>query len=97
MMHKEVFLIDDNNFKGNTSAMCSRLDKINYFVADCASSETTGAEIQCDCCTLCCRDENVTCNDSDWLGNHESMWENGYTRWTWEFESGSVSPIEGDR
>ena len=77
--------------------MCNRLDKINHFVADCASDNTGEAEITCDCCTLCCNDENVTCNDSEWLGNHESMWENGYTRWTWEFESGSVSPLNGDR
>jgi hypothetical protein len=81
--------------------MCNRFDKINYFVADCASdssaSTSDDAEIQCECCTLCCNDENVTCNDEEWMGNHESMWENGYTRWKWEFESGTVSPIEGDR
>ena len=90
-------MIDDNEFKGNTSAMCNRLDRINYFVADCASDDAGGTEIQCDCCTLCCRDDNVSCNDAEWLGNHESQWESGYTRWEWEFESGSVSPLEGDR
>jgi hypothetical protein len=101
LTHTEVLLIDDNSFHGNTSAMCNRLDKINFFVSDCASDPASSgidaAEIQCECCTLCCHDENVTCNDAEWLGNHESMWESGYTRWKWEFESGSVSPIEGDR
>ena len=94
----EVLLIDDNDLKGNTSDMCNRFDKINYFVADCATNSSEGSpEIQCECCTLCCKDENVTCNDEEWLGSHESMWENGYTRWSWTFESGSVTPLLGDR
>lgn len=94
MIDSEVFLIDDNNFSGNTSAMCARLDKINYFIADCATSPSSDeVEIQCECCTLCCNDENVTCNDAEWFGNHESMWENRYNRWEWKFDSGSVGPL----
>lgn len=95
----EVLLIDKNRFHGNASVMCDRLDKINYFISDCASDPVSSddEEIQCECCTLCCHDENVTCNDEEWLGNHDSIWESGYNRWKWEFESGLVSPLEGDR
>ena len=98
-MRLEVLLIDDNNLTGDANAMCSkyRADEINFFVADCGTSNglfgPKAVEIQCDCCSLCCHDENVTCNDAEWLGNQESMWENGYNRWQWKFESGSVGPL----
>jgi len=89
----EILLIDDNSLSGNTDDMC--VHEITYFVADCGGSRNVGGidkEIECSCCTLCCLDENVTCNDSEWLGNHEGMWETGYNRLRWEFEDGMISP-----
>jgi hypothetical protein len=50
------------------------------------------SEIVCDCCTLCCRDADVTCNDADWLASPEGMWEFGYNRIVWNFGNGSISP-----
>jgi len=90
----ETFLIDDNQFEGNADIICARKDKIEYFIADCASNPETSSdvvEIRCDCCTLCCHDQNATCNDAEWLGNQESIWENGYGRVKWEFEAGEIS------
>jgi hypothetical protein len=48
------------------------------------------SEIVCDCCTLCCRDENVTCNDADWLASTEGMWEFGYDRVFWLFGNDGI-------
>lgn len=50
------------------------------------------AEIECECCTLCCTDENTTCNDYEWLSSHDGMWQFGYERAFWNFdENGIVS------
>jgi Leucine-rich repeat (LRR) protein len=92
----ETLLIDGNNIKGNTSEMCEH--ELQHFVSDCAHGfgdfdEKLPAELECECCTLCCYDENVTCNDSDWLGNHEAIWEYGYDRVVWNFEEGGISPL----
>jgi hypothetical protein len=42
---------------------------------------------------LCCFDSNTTCNDDEWLGHHEGIWEFGYERVRWDFEKGAVSPL----
>mmetsp|Transcript_4594 Transcript_4594/g.7950 ORF Transcript_4594/g.7950 Transcript_4594/m.7950 type:complete len:1277 (+) Transcript_4594:628-4458(+) len=76
----ETLLIDDNNLTGNTDAMCAH--EITHFIADCA-------ELYCNCCSLCCSDEK-TCNDSEWLGNHEAVWEYDYERVYWGFEEGVI-------
>ena len=88
----ETLLIDDNALTGNTDAMCAHT--ITHFVSDCASSITSyDAEIECSCCTLCCSDENTTCNDREWLGNHGGIWETGYIRVKYDFDEGMVSPL----
>jgi len=86
----ETLLIDENSLTGNTDAMCAH--EITHFTADCFTGGSS-VEIQCDCCTLCCFDENVTCNDSEWLGNHGGIWETGYNRVTWDFDDGFISPL----
>jgi len=86
----ETLLIDDNALTGTTEPMCVHV--LNHFVADCGS-DGVGAEVECECCTLCCADENVTCNDSEWLGNHGGIWETGYARIKWDFDDGFVSPL----
>ena len=89
----EILLIDDNDLSGNTNDIC--VHEITYFVADCGGSRNVNGmeiEIECSCCTLCCLDTNITCNDSEWLGNHEGMWETGYNRVKWVFDDGMISP-----
>lgn len=52
------------------------------------------AEILCECCTLCCMDEDTTCNDDEWIGHHEGQWQSGYDRVYWNFEeNGIISEI----
>ncbi len=52
------------------------------------------AEIECECCTLCCMDEDTTCNDDEWIGHHEGQWQSGYDRVYWNFEeNGIISEI----
>jgi len=86
----ETLLIDDNDLTGNTDAMCAHT--LVHFIADCAHS-TLAAAFNCTCCTLCCSRENTTCNDDEWLGNHEAMWEYGYNRLYYNFDdNGIISP-----
>ena len=87
----ETLLIDDNALTGNTDAMCTHT--IRHFVSDCTSSSASDAEIECSCCTLCCSDENTTCNDAEWFGNHGGIWETGYIRVKYDFDEGMVSPL----
>ncbi|KAL9189830.1 hypothetical protein ACHAXT_009505 [Thalassiosira profunda] len=88
----EALLIDDNAITGNTDAMCAH--ELTHFIADCASSPNRTVELNCTCCTLCCSDENATCNDSEWLGNHLGIWEYGYKRRIWDFdENGALTPL----
>lgn len=100
----ETLLIDDNDLTGNTDAMCEHT--LVHFIADCASSTeilgiaspssyqaSVDAEIECECCTLCCADSNSTCNDGEWLANHGGMWETGYSRFMWDFDNGMISPL----
>ncbi|KAL7554015.1 hypothetical protein ACHAWF_017357 [Thalassiosira exigua] len=97
----ETILIDDNSLTGNTNEMC--LHKIEHFISDCGKGAVSvaegngtavgAAELDCACCTLCCRDEDTTCNDAEWLGNHAGIWEYGYDRAMWNFEEGAISPL----
>ncbi|KAL7536265.1 hypothetical protein ACHAXR_007034 [Thalassiosira sp. AJA248-18] len=91
----ETLLIDDNSLTGNTNEMCAHT--ITHFVADCYHNigdfdMPIDVALDCACCTSCCFDENTTCNDSEWLGNHEGLWEYGYDRLVWDFDEGGVSP-----
>lgn len=86
----EVLLLDDNELTGDTNDMCEH--EIEFFTSDCSEDAPTGAEIDCKCCTLCCADENVTCNDAEWMANHEGIWETQYQRIFWNFEDKSISP-----
>ena len=48
------------------------------------------SEIECECCTLCCSDEDVTCNDDEWIAHHEGAWQLGYERVYWDFEENGI-------
>jgi hypothetical protein len=78
-----VLLIDGNNITGGADWICND-DTVNitYFVSDCLGPVP---EIECDCCQLCCNDNNVTCNNFDWHVNLDPIWEYGYSRVNYEF------------
>ena len=50
----------------------------------------SGAEMECECCTLCCMDEDTTCNDAEWIAHHEGTWQSGYERFYWDFEENGI-------
>ena len=77
---------------GNAEEICQHPP--TQFVADCGRDPgdfdmPINIELDCECCTLCCWDENTTCNDEEWLGNHKGMWEYGYERYSWGFSQPS--------
>jgi len=97
LLNLETLLIDNNELTGDTDAMCAH--DITHFIADCVNNTNSslgalGAEIACPCCTLCCLDEDASCNDAEWLGNHVAIKELGYDkRMFWDFEdAGVISP-----
>ena len=55
-------------------------------IADCGGDNP---EIECNgaCCT-CCEDgdEKLECQDHDWLGNLDPIWEHGFGRLTFDFD-----------
>ena len=97
MSYLETFLIDDNSLKGNADPICNvrGMDRITHFVSDCASDSSNStnsvtAEIECDCCTLCCLDDDITCNDDEWIAHHEGTWQTDYGRQYWDFEENGI-------
>lgn len=82
------------------------MDRITHFVSDCASNSSTYstavsgsiggwadpvlAEIECECCTLCCFDDDIFCNDDEWIAHHEGAWQSGYERVYWNFEENGI-------
>lgn len=90
-----MLLIDDNTLTGNTDEIC--VYELEHFISDCASG-TDGegslfdAELSCSCCTLCCSDANTTCNDEEWLGNAEGIWEFSFERVRWDFDKEAIFP-----
>jgi len=87
-----ILLINDNDISGigsnnNPPNFCDNIigtrEKSDIvFTSDCGGSLP---ELQCSCCTECCEDGAV-CNDgSDFLANHDLIWEHGYNRLQFEF------------
>lgn len=55
--------LDGNKFVGSVPEGLCFQDKIDEFVADCLPSSATGvAQIDCECCTLCCDPATGICN-----------------------------------
>jgi Leucine-rich repeat (LRR) protein len=81
-------LFDENGFSGSANFLCvTNQDQIKYFAADCGGVQP---ELECSCCTLCCRDNVQTCNDIDFHGNLDPTWETNYERSKYEFGLGTM-------
>jgi len=67
----KILLLDGNNLHGKTTDICvSPLGtKLSHFTADCypGKTEDSLAEVECRCCTLCCNDDNLDCNNKNWM------------------------------
>eukprot|EP00529_Nitzschia_sp_RCC80_P009838 CAMPEP_0113492902 /NCGR_PEP_ID=MMETSP0014_2-20120614/28316_1 /TAXON_ID=2857 /ORGANISM="Nitzschia sp." /LENGTH=772 /DNA_ID=CAMNT_0000386749 /DNA_START=150 /DNA_END=2468 /DNA_ORIENTATION=- /assembly_acc=CAM_ASM_000159 len=79
----DVLLLDGNDLTGTTAVICNNPTiNITNFVTDCGEPNP---EISCPCCSLCCSDNNVTCNNFDWTVNLDPIWEYGYRRVVYSF------------
>ena len=92
-------LLDNNNFTGDTNVLCDLQPyRIVYLTADCAADPATDSkEIACECCDLCCSDDNATCNNLEWSGNLDPIWEYGYNRGVYSFSQELIPPSSGGR
>jgi len=88
-----ILLINENDISG----LGSNNDSLNFcdnivgtreaseivFTSDCGGSSPV---LECTCCTECCGNDDALCNDgSDFLANHDLIWEAGYNRLKFEF------------
>jgi len=92
----KILLLDNNDITGlgqgaSSSGFCDvtpYLGKVgSVFTSDCNG---TLPEIECPCCTECCENGSL-CNDgSDFLANHDLIWEHGYDRLKYVFNDETV-------
>lgn len=79
----QVLLLDQNDFVGDTEAICSSGDtKLVHFASDCNGG------ITCQCCDVCCDGEDVTCGAGEWDGGFDPIWEYGYNRYRYSYDMG---------
>jgi len=76
-------LLDHNSLSGDLDVICYLFDfnPADMIIADCGGENP---EITCslgDCCHTCCSDDDVFgCNDKEWRGNRDPVWEHFYER-----------------
>jgi len=67
----KVLLLDKNNLHGKTTEIClSPLGmQLDHFIADCypGKNDESLPEVECRCCTLCCNDDDLDCNNKNWM------------------------------
>lgn len=90
----DVLRVEGNEFTGNATKLCRR--GMSRFVSDCGGAPgKSDGEVFCRCCTACCLDEEEedgACGDLGWDIAPDGMWEYGYSRVSWEFDDGAISP-----
>lgn len=83
-----MVLLDANNFTGDGNPVCAQRE-LAFFVTDCAGGNP---EVDCECCNLCCSDDNPSCNDLDWTVNLDPIWEYGFNRHVYRFGQNLMAP-----
>merc|ERR1712194_320206 len=43
--------------------------QLDHFITDCypGKNEEMPPEVECRCCTLCCNDDHLDCNNKNWM------------------------------
>lgn len=83
LVDADVLLLDSNNITGTADVICLNANiNASVFTSDCA---TTTPEISCSCCTLCCQDSDLECNNLDWRINLDGIWEYDFQRVVYDF------------
>ncbi|VEU39800.1 unnamed protein product [Pseudo-nitzschia multistriata] len=79
----DVLILDANNITGSADPICvNNTAKLTFLSSDCGGLES---EVNCSCCTVCCNDNNATCNNFDWRVNLDGIWEYDYQRLVYSF------------
>jgi len=69
----KVLLLDKNSLQGSANQICvSPLGmQLQHFITDCypgkGGMDVSPPEIECRCCTLCCNDDDLECNNKNWM------------------------------
>lgn len=102
-----MILLDNNNITGGAAHVCGPDGPAGPSVmsADCCKEGnddcTATAELECECCTLCCADKASSCyNDQDLLSNLDLEWEHtfsvntGYIRDSFVFSENIIFEVK---
>lgn len=82
----DTLLVDDNDFSGATATLCQLFgNSVKTFVADCADLSD-----ECPCCTLCCSDDETSCNDVVWFSDLDPIAEGNYGRTDYVFREADI-------
>ena len=90
----EVVLLEQNGFTGTAQVLCERKTiQVDVFVTDCGSGGNGGGNggkgsISCECCSECCDVGDYNCNEFEWKGNLDPIWEYGYRRQRYSYNLG---------
>jgi hypothetical protein len=79
-----TFVADCGKESGNSTAGNSTAGD-GFPAGDLASGKIT-----CSCCSMCCDAGDVECNNWDWKGNLDPIWEYGYRRRRYSYDLGPV-------
>jgi Leucine-rich repeat (LRR) protein len=84
-----VTMIDSNDLTGNVNSLCTtEHSRLVTYVADCSEFVAEDG-IECECCE-CCNDDDPNCNDVEWFGDLNPVWEDEYVRKHYAFEENQV-------
>jgi len=64
-----MLVLDKNDMSGNDDPVCgdNRPGGLSFFVADCD-------EMECKCCSKCCKDSEERCNDLELTANFDDTY-----------------------
>jgi Leucine-rich repeat (LRR) protein len=98
LQNLHTLLLNNNTLTGPTTVVCSpTLPALSIFIADCKDPSLTGNsqldeffELDCPCCTKCCSDGVSGCNNEEWYGEFDPIWEYKYARRAYSFNEDKV-------
>jgi hypothetical protein len=81
--------MDKNSIGGSAEPVCS-LDSLEVLVADCGGDTP---EIDCRCCSKCCKDSDADCNKDLLMISYNPTWEDRYERVDYTISNGfAIAP-----
>lgn len=91
----DVLVLDGNNITGTADPICqsNKTMSLKFFSADC---DAPGPEVECSCCSVCCNDNNATCNNLEWRVNLDGIWEYDFQRMVYSF-SQEILPADAKK